>query len=93
MPTYQMMNSNTNEVEEHKMSYKELDQFLIDNPHLTRHHSAENLPRFGDGVRMSVPGVGQPVRAFEEGVINRIKQTVPGNTLAKSHKTKTPREW
>ena len=31
--------------------------------------------------------------AFEKGVIQRIKDTVPGNTLHKSHKTKLPREW
>ncbi len=93
MPSYDFYNSKTNEVEEHKMSYKELDSFLESNPHLTRHHSTENLPSFGDGVRMSVPGIGQPVREFEQGVIERIKRTVPGNTLHKSHKTKLPREW
>jgi len=90
---YDFYNKETQQVEEHKMSYTELDAFLEKNPHLIRHHSSENFPIFSDGTRMSVPGIGQPIRAFEEGVINRIKQTVPGNTLAKSHKTKTPREW
>ena len=42
---------------------------------------------------MNVPGAGQPVQAFEQGVIQRIKDTVPGNTLHKTHKTKSPREW
>ena len=39
------------------------------------------------------PGYGQGVAAFEHGVINRIKQTVPGNRLHQTHKTKAPREW
>ena len=42
---------------------------------------------------MSTPGTGQPVKAFEQGVIQRIKESVPGNTLGKTHKTKLPREW
>jgi hypothetical protein len=93
MPVYQFLNKNSNEVEEHTMSYKVLDQFKEDNPHLERYFSVEGLAGLGDGLRMSTPGTGQPVKAFEQGVIQRIKDTVPGNTLHKSHKTKMPREW
>lgn len=75
------------------MSYTQLDQFKLDNPHMERYHSAENLPVFSDAGRMSVPGTYTADKAFEQGVIQRIKDTVPGNTLAKSHKTKMPREW
>jgi murein DD-endopeptidase MepM/ murein hydrolase activator NlpD len=93
MPVYQFLNKNSNEVEEHTMSYKVLDQFKEDNPHLERYFSIEGLAGLGDGIRMSTPGTGQPVKAFEQGVIQRIKDSVPGNTLAKTHKTKMPREW
>jgi hypothetical protein len=75
------------------MSYKDLDQFQIDNPTLERYHSVETLPTFGDGMRMNVPGIGRPDTAFEQGIIQRIKDTVPGNRLAETHKTKMPREW
>ena len=92
MPTYTFVNKNTNEVEEHRMSYTVLDQFKVDNPHLELHIFAENLPVFSDGVRMSVPGIGQPHAAFERGVIQRMKESIPGNTMA-GHKTKLPREW
>jgi len=92
MPTYDFLNKNTNEVEEHRMSYTVLDQFMADNAHLERYHSAENLPIMGDGTRMSVPGIGQPHAAFEHGVIQRMKDTIPGNTMS-GHKTKKPREW
>jgi hypothetical protein len=43
--------------------------------------------------RMNVPRTKTADSAFEKGVIQRIKDTVPGNTLHKSHKTKLPREW
>ena len=92
MPSYDFKNLNTGKIEEHRMSYTVLDQFLQDNPHLTRYHSADNLPIFGDGSRMSVPGIGQPHAAFESGVIQRMKETIPGNTMS-GHKHKAPREW
>ena len=79
MPNYVFLNKETNELEEHIMSYKVLDEFKEQNPHLERHFSAENLPIFGDGGRMSVPGIGQPHLAFERGVIQRMKETIPGN--------------
>jgi len=92
MPSYDFLNKQTNTIEEHRMSYTVLDQFLQDNPHLTRYHSADNLPIFGDSSRMSVPGIGQPHAAFETGVIQRMKETIPGNTMS-GHKTKRIREW
>jgi hypothetical protein len=93
MPTYDFLNKNTNEIEEHRMSYTILDQFKQNNPHLEQYFSAKNLPIFSDAGRMSVPNTKTADKAFEQGVIQRIKDTVPGNTLAKSHKTKMPREW
>ena len=92
MPTYTFINKETNEYEEHRMSYTVLDQFKLDNPHLEQHIFAENLPVFSDGVRLSVPGIGQPHAAFERGVIQRMKESIPGNTMS-GHKTKMPREW
>ena len=93
LPTYQFLNTETNEVEEHRMSYTVLDEFKQKNPTLQRHFTMEGLAGLGDGMRMSTPGTGQPVKAFEQGVIQRMKDTIPGNNLHKSHKTKMPREW
>lgn len=89
---YTFLNKNTNEIEEHTMRLAEYDKFKEDNPHLERYFSAENVVGLGDGQRMSVPGVGQPHAAFERGVIQRMKETIPGNTMS-GHKTKMPREW
>ena len=90
---YTFLNKDTNEIEEHTMRLAEYDEFKQNNPHLERYFTPDSIPGLGDGARMNVPGAGQPVRAFEQGVIQRIKDTVPGNTLHKSHKTKMPREW
>jgi hypothetical protein len=93
MPTYTFKDKDSGEIFEKKMSYTVLDLFKRDNPNLELHILAENLPKFSDAGRMSVPGTMTAKKDFEQGVIQRIKDTVPGNTLAKSHKTKMPREW
>lgn len=87
MPVYQFRNIETDEIEEHMMSYTKLDEFKDENPHLERYFAPEHLPVFGDGMRMNVPGISGGDPAFEHGVIERIKQSVPGNTLHKTHKT------
>lgn len=93
MPNYEFFNKNTNVVENHTMRVSELDDFKQNNPHLERFFSPEGLPGLGDASRMSVPGTKSYDSAFEKGVIQRIKETVPGNTLGKTHKTKLGREW
>jgi hypothetical protein len=92
VPTYTFVNINTKEIVEHRMSYTVLDQFKVDNPHLELNIFADNLPIMSDGVRMNVPGIGQPHAAFETGVIQRMQETIPGNTMS-GHKTKKIREW
>jgi hypothetical protein len=91
MPYYKFRNKETDEITEIVMRISDLDAFKESNPQLESYIDA--VPMLGDGMRMSVPGIGQPVAAFEKGVIERIKQSVPGNTLGKNHKTKLPREW
>ena len=93
MPTYQFLNKNTGDIEEHIFSYTKLDEFKQQNPHLERYFSAENLPILSDGTRLSTPGAGKADSTFEKYVINRIKESVPGNTLKQGHKTKMQREW
>ena len=93
MPSYDFRNKETGEIETHTMSYKLLDEFKEQNPQLEQYHSTESLPVMSDGSRMSTPGVGKADSTFEKYVINRIKETVPGNTLKEGHKTKMAREW
>lgn len=91
MPLYEFKNLNTGEIEEHQMKISEYDNFKLANPHLERYIT--ETPSFGDGTRMSTPGVGQPDARFEREIIGRIKKNVHGNTLNRTHKTKMPREW
>jgi hypothetical protein len=93
MPTYEFYNKKTKKVVEHTMSIADLDAFKENNPHLERYFSSDNIPTLGDGMRMSTPGTGKPDSTFEKYVINRIKETIPGNTVKDGHKTKMPREW
>lgn len=92
MPTYVFRKLDTGELYEAKMSYKELDQYKIDN-NVETVILAENLPVMSDANRMSVPGTHKADSTFEKYVINRIKETVPGNTVKDGHKTKMNREW
>lgn len=87
MPAYDFYNKNTGEIEEHLMSYTKLDEFKEQNPHLERHFAPEDLPVLSDAMRMNIPKYSQGNPAFEHGVIDRIKATVPGNTLKDNHKT------
>ena len=89
---YTFLNKKTNEIEEHTMRLSEYDKFKEDNRHLERYFSIEGLAGLGDGQRMSVPGIAQPHAAFETGVIQRMQESIPGNTMS-GHKTKRPREW
>ena len=89
---YDMKNKDTGEVKQYTMSYTKLDEFLVENPNLEMYHSASNLPVMSDGMRLSVPGLAQPHMAFETGVIQRMQESIPGNTMT-GHKTKRPRQW
>jgi hypothetical protein len=93
MPRYDFLNKETNEVEEYIMSGSLLKEFKQKNPHLEQYFSAENLPVFSDGIRMSTPGTGQPDSTFEKYVIQRMAETIPGNTIKANHKTKRPKEF
>jgi hypothetical protein len=90
---YTFRNTETDEITDVTMRLSEYDEYVKTNPHLERYFSVENFPGYGDAMRMSVPGVGQPDGRFEREIIGRIKEKVPGNTVKDFHKTKAPREW
>ena len=92
-PTYVFKDNETGELVEKIMSYTKLEQFKQDNPNLVQYFSADTIPVLSDGTRMNTPGTGRPDSTFEKYVINRIKETVPGNTVKAGHKTQQPREW
>ena len=89
---YPFYNKETGQVEEHTMRLSEYDDFKANNPHLERYFSPDGLAGLGDGMRMDTPGTGKADSTFEKYVIQRMKDTIPGNTMS-GHKTKMPREW
>lgn len=89
---YTFMNKETGNIEEHTMRLAEYDKFKEDNPHLIRYFAPDSAPGLGDGMRMDTPGTGKADSTFEKYVIQRMKDTIPGNTMG-GHKTKLPREW
>lgn len=73
MPRYDFLNTETNEIEEHMMSYTKLDEFKENNPHLKQQISALNI----------VGGTGDRVKTddgFKE-VLSRIGDAHPGSSL------------
>ncbi len=91
MPNYEFKNTETGEIFEKTMSYKVLDQYLADNPTHIRHHSG--TPVLSDGMRLNTPGTGKNDSTFQKYIIDRMAETIPGNTIRQSHKNKIPREW
>jgi hypothetical protein len=73
MPRYDFLNTETNEIEEHMMSYTKLDEFKENNPHLKQQISALNI----------IGGTGDRVKTdagFKE-VLSRIGDAHPGSSL------------
>ena len=56
MPAYDFLNTETNEVEEHIMSYTKLDEFKENNPHLKQQILGAPMTVGGTGDRVKVDG-------------------------------------
>ncbi len=56
MPAYDFLNTETNEVEEHIMSYTKLDEFKKNNPHLKQQILGAPMTVGGTGDRVKVDG-------------------------------------
>ena len=73
MPTYDFLNTETGEVEEHFMSYTKLDKFKENNPHLKHRINSENIIG-GHGGRVKTDA------GFKE-VLSKIGDAHPGSKL------------
>ena len=80
MPTYEFLNKETGQFEDHFMSYTKLDEFKKNNPHLLQQISAPQI----------IGGHGDRVKTddgFKE-VLSKIGDAHPGSDLHKSHGSK-----
>ena len=80
MPTYEFLNKETGQFEDHFMSYTKLDEFKKNNPHLLQQISAPNI----------VGGHGDRVKTddgFKE-VLSKIGDAHPGSEVHARHGSK-----
>mgnify|MGYP003326834512 CR=1 FL=1 len=84
MPRYDFLNTDTNEIEEHTMSYKVLDEFKQNNPHLKQQISAMNIVG-GTGDRVKVDG------GFND-VLQKIAATQPDTPMGERYHRKSAKE-
>lgn len=77
MPTYTFLNTNTKEIEEHRVSMRDYDDFKKNNPHLERHHTAGE-GSIGDSVRL---GITTTDGGFKE-VLSKIAENNYKSNLA-----------
>ena len=73
MPNYDFLNTETGDLEEHFMSYKDLDKFKENNPHLMQQITAPNIVG-GHGDRVKTDA------GFKE-VLSKIGEGHPGSKL------------
>lgn len=69
MPTYTFLNTFTKEIEEHRVTMRDYDDFKKNNPHLERYHTAGE-GSIGDPVRL---GITTPDGGFKE-VLSKIAE-------------------
>ena len=84
MPRYDFYNEETGVVEEHTMSWKDLDEFKSSNPHLKQQISALNI----------VGGTGDRVKTdagFKE-VLSKVGEAYPGSNVDKRYNTQSVKD-
>lgn len=87
MPTYTFKNNDTNEEFESFMSIKEYDQYLIDNPHISRTwYSAPAIS--GDSVGL---GFRKPDNGFND-LMHRIGKANRGSAIADKYVSRNTTE-
>jgi hypothetical protein len=76
MPTYDFLNKNTGEYEEHLVKISEYDQFKLDNPHLER--AILSAPGCVDPI---TAGIRKPAAGFRELLRNMKTKVGSSNTI------------
>ena len=77
MPTYDFLNNETGELIEKTMSWRDLDDFKLNNPHLTQQVSAPNIVG-GHEDRVKTDA------GFKE-VLSNVGKAYPGSTVDKRY--------
>jgi len=86
MPTYDFLNTETDEVEEHFMSISAKTKFLKDNPHMKQTYT--KVPGVVSGT-ISAGNVDN--HGFKE-VLQKVGEAHPGSAVASEHTRRTGKE-
>ena len=86
MPTYDFLNTETNEVEEHFMTISAKENYLKDNPHMKQHYT--KVPGIVSGT-ISAGNVDN--HGFTE-VLQKVGEAHPGSEVQKEHTRRTAKE-
>ena len=86
MPTYDFLNTETNEVEEHFMTISAKENYLKDNPHMKQHYT--KVPGIVSGT-ISAGNVDN--HGFKE-VLQKVGEAHPGSEVQKEHTRRTAKE-
>ncbi len=82
MPTYVFENTTTGEIEEHVMSWKDLDAFKEESPHLKQIITGVNLMYNSQSAKNNKDG------GWNE-LMSKMADANPGSDVAKKHKQKS----
>jgi hypothetical protein len=86
MPTYDFLNTETNEVEEHFMTISGKEKFLKDNPHMKQTYTKVPGIVRGSNMSMNVDNHG-----FKE-VLQKVGEAHPGSDVANEHTRRSTKE-
>ena len=86
MPTYDFINTETDEVEEHFMTISAKENYLKDNPHMKQHYT--KVPGIVSGT-ISAGNVDN--HGFKE-VLQKVGEAHPGSEVQKEHTRRTAKE-
>jgi hypothetical protein len=79
MPLYEFLNSDTGDIEEHQVRMSELDEFIKNNPKLTK--VIATAPSIGDSVRL---GIKKNDQGWKE-VLHKVAEKTPGGKMLKDN--------
>ena len=86
MPTYDFLNTETNEVEEHFMSISVKEKYLKDNPHIKQHYT-----KVAGVVSGTISAGNVDNHGFKE-VLQKVGEAHPGSEVQKQHIRRTGKE-
>jgi hypothetical protein len=91
MPTYTLRNTETQEIFEKTLKIAEYVKYMTENSNIERYYNTS--PLVCDPTRLLDTKISKGDPVFQRAIIDRMKASIPGNTLGNSRRFSSPREW